>query len=178
MTLINEINRLRNEMFAVQLSFINNRNNFDDRTYTVDCNGYKLSLSGNFGSYELRVFESHIQEPCLIMTRSSYPTNEHSILYNNGYVRLIGKNPIRHKDKWKVFFNSRMTKEKYFHYSLEHDMPSYEHTQTVILMKKHLQKPNMNFNIHLNKIDIEKLKLCNLDVVNFQAKYKDGLFPF
>jgi len=173
MSIVQNIKRLRNEMVAIQANFIPNRHKFESLTYVSKSDGYTASVCGNYGNYHLKVRDDDKKEVILTITRSSYNSLDHSIMRCNGNVTLVGKNPIRHEHEWKVFFNSRMTKEKYFQYAIQHNMPTYEHTLAVIEMKKLLQGAHVNYDIFLNRIDIAKIELCNLDVLNFTKKWKN-----
>lgn len=171
MILIEELKRITKEFDLIRPSFLAYRNSFPNSKYETTNNGYRFTISGNYGKCDLVVHEEG-KRHLFTITQDSYYKRDRSIMYNDGSIMLIGQNPISHVRHHKIYFNKLLTKEKYFHHCINNDMPSYEHTVLAIEMKYNLQKKHINYNINVPFINVDKLKYVSLNVDEFVGKYK------
>ena len=175
MSIVHDIKRITQELHTIRPNYMSNKNRFPDRNYTFKCDDYRLRVSGNYGNFHLNV--NDVSQPegyqaLFSVSLTSHKESTKSTLYLDGTLFLYGINPIQLSTNRKIYFNSRMTKEKYFHYLLEQQMPSYEHVLMAIETKQELTNPYTNYIIHNSRIDAEKLKTCSIDVPFFLKHFK------
>lgn len=172
LSLVQEFKRITREFDLIRSSFLSNRNSFPHGKYESKNNNYRFVIKGNYGMCQLMITDE-LDRHLFTITQDSYYRNDRSIMYVDGSLMLMGLNAISHVRNHKIYFNKLLTKEKYFHYSLNNDMPSYEYTVIAIEMKYNLQRKNINYYINIPFIDEDKLKNFSLNVDEFIEKYKN-----